>query len=384
MMLQITTMNNQLEYLISNQSSIMESLQAMKEYRQWTESTFYSYLKDVEVLEKFSDEHHLNLNLGNVRLHIVQKWIKWQQFNNAASSTIKRRMACLSSIFDFYKSLGIVNSNPFKAISIPDGFSSHHSPVMNIEQLKKVYLQIKDLKLKGVDIEVTVKVMLMTGLRNEALTRLTVSNILVDKEILLYDAGIYNRKHKVQFFPLPPKLFALLQHHIKTNDLKPEDPLLYGLKGQPLQNKQLNRITDRICAELGWREEEKVTPHGFRATIATLLDERGISHDAIKFLLGHSEKDNIKFYLRRDQRKINLLRKALTEIEDELEESILEESPLVSSDTKKEGGGDFKKQHELSLPEDILLKLLETHPQLALTIIQRGYGELNKESFPSK
>lgn len=68
---------------------------------------------------------------------------------------------------------------------------------------------------------------------------------------------------------------------------------------------------------------EKVTPHGFRSTIALLLDERNKSHDAIKYLLGHSEKDNIKFYLRRDQRKINQLRKELTLIEKELEDSLM-------------------------------------------------------------
>lgn len=78
---------------------------------------------------------------------------------------------------------------------------------------------------------------------------------------------------------------------------------------------------------MGREGEKRVTPHGFRATIATLLDERGnIGHDAIKFLLGHSQKDNLHYYLRRDQRKIHQLRKELTLIEEELEESLYSEN----------------------------------------------------------
>ena len=70
--------------------------------------------------------------------------------------------------------------------------------------------------------------------------------------------------------------------------------------------KQLNRITNKICKRLGWGEGERVTPHRFRATIATLHDERGnIGQDAIKFFLGHNEKDILRFYLRSDQRNIN-------------------------------------------------------------------------------
>ncbi|ASJ53876.1 hypothetical protein BP422_10165 [Brevibacillus formosus] len=144
--------------------------------------------------------------------------------------------------------------------------------------------------------------------------------------MLRYDAGIINSKHRIQFFPLPPKLFDLIQNHLKIHMLQLEDILLFGLKGNPLHNKQLNRITDKICRGLGWSGEEKVTPHGFRTSIATILDERGnISLDAIKYLLGHRNQENIHYYLRRDQRKINQLRQELTKIEEELDSSLQSE-----------------------------------------------------------
>ncbi|WP_255298243.1 hypothetical protein [Brevibacillus dissolubilis] len=40
------------------------------------------------------------------------------------------------------------------------------------------------------------------------------------------------------------------------NQFNPDDTLLFGLKGQSLHNKQLNRITNKICEGLGWGGEE--------------------------------------------------------------------------------------------------------------------------------
>jgi hypothetical protein len=111
-----------------------------------------------------------------------------------------------------------------------------------------------------------------------------------------------------------------------------------------------------------------------------------MSHDAIKYLLGHSEKDNIKFYLRRDQRKINQLRKELTNIEKELEDSVSDHLPLPrvhetfnqSQDSNEERRRE--EQNTLSLNEELLMSLLDTQPQLALRIIEKGFGKINANS----
>lgn len=138
-----------------------------------------------------------------------------------------------------------------------------------------------------------------------------------------YGAGIINSKQKIQVFPVPPKLLSLLREHIRNYQLQSEETLLLGLKGHSLRAKQLNRITDKICEYLGWYEELHVTPHGFRASIATILDERGVSLETIKFLLGHSDKqDNLHFNLHRNRKKLNRLRHEFTLIEQEIEEGV--------------------------------------------------------------
>lgn len=360
-------MNNSyvIEEQIGLQSTISEALEAMREYKCWSDSTFSSYCKDVIHFEEFLSQMKLDPVLQNGKLHFIQKWIKAQREEGVASTTIKRRIASLSSIFSFYRDLGVVQQNCFKAVEVPVGHQEHHSPILEMEQLKQVYRYAEELPREQSYISPTIKMLIFTGLRNEALTNLQVKHVNFEKSLLYLNYGTQqiNSKHKVQIIPLPPKLLRELEQHVQEHHLHPEDKLLFGIAGLPLSEKALNRLTDRISRDLGWTGEQRVTPHGYRATISTILSERGVDLTAIKFLLGHSEQDNLQFYIRRYGRHIRLLQKELTRIEEELLQSQMEmqeTNPIQDAVEKK-----TEKKHFM-LPKEVILKLLETDPELAV------------------
>ncbi|WP_354142443.1 tyrosine-type recombinase/integrase [Brevibacillus brevis] len=123
--------------------------------------------------------------------------------------------------------------------------------------------------------------------------------------------------------------------------------------------------------ELGWTDNERITPHGFRATISTILSERGVDISAIKFLLGHSERDNIQYYIRRFQRHINQLKKSLTQIEDELIQGTT--NGHVLKNIYNEDKSQIGENRGLDLiSKDVLLKLIQADPDIAVSLIQRG------------
>jgi integrase len=191
--------------------------------------------------------------------------------------------------------------------------------------LKDVFRLCKIIKAKKNDVDLTVKMLFFTGLRNQALTTVKVKHVLVDLELLQVSPPTVNSKNKPLVIPLPPKLLNDIKQHIETHQLQPEDTLLYGLNGQPLKEKQLNRITNRINKELKWGGEKRVTPHGFRSSLSTLLSDRGVDKIAIKIVLGHSDpelefQENVWIYIRKHKRYINQIRKELTAIEAELED----------------------------------------------------------------
>ena len=364
------------EEIITDSALVSDALDEMKKYKTWSTNTFQSYGNDVQHYSSFCYNFQIEPILSNANLAVVSKWVKTQKEEGTAVATIERRLASLSSIYRFYKELGILTSNPFKLIDAPVGEKKHHSRDLELRELIEVHHCLKIMEEDGFDIEPTVRLMVTTGLRNGALTKLKVKDVKFEQQLLIYNVGIENYKHKVQVFPLPPVLLTLLKKHIHKNELQPDDTLLFGLKGEPLAAKQLNRITDKICSYLGWKDELRITPHGFRASIATLLHERDVPRDAIKFLLGHStNRDNLDPYIRRNKKHLNRLRHELTLFEQEIEEG-------VKALKKEEGSTEKNEETSLyvsSSPSGIEPKkmsqqefasLLKVNQELALSLLE--------------
>jgi site-specific recombinase XerD len=372
-------LQSQIEESITDQKLVSEALQAMREYRSWAPSTYNSYRTDCEMYENFMYDNSQTPKLENAKLHLVNKWMMTMKDQQITPATIQRRLAALSSIYSFYLDLGIVRSNPFKAINKPVGESYYHSALLELDEVKEVFHACKVLKAKKIDVELTVKMLFYTGLKNQALTNVQVKNVLMEHELLQVAPKIINSKNKPQFIPLPPGLLQHIKTHIEEHKLQPEDILLFGLEGLQLKEKQLNRITDRINKELQWEGDKRITPHGFRSSLSTLLSERGVDKVAIKIVIGHSDEaldiqENVWIYIRRHKRYINLIRKELTAMEQQLEGprgSISELFPSAQP-TKKENHGEHIQEATESYDETMLIELLKTHPKLAMEIIKKG------------
>jgi len=371
-----------IEDLIHPSTLVIDALHEMRRYRDWSKSTIDSYIQDVQHYSSFCYSIKVEPVLSTARIRIVNDWVVEQKKDKVSVSTIERRLASLSSIYKFYKESGIVTSNPFKMAEKPIGLKGHHSRDLDIDEIIKVYHCLDMMKEEGFDVDITVRVMLMTGLRNKALTELKVKDVNFDEQVIHYDAGIINSKHKIQVFPVPPMLLSLLGEHIRNYQLQSEDTLLIGLKGHSLRAKQLNRITDKICEYLGWSDELHVTPHGFRASIATILDEREVSQDTIKFLLGHSDKqDNLHFYLRRNRKKLNRLRHELTLIEQEIEVGV-ERLKQKEGETGSKVEGGVEVQHHPSMESNHsqsskitqaeFLQILKVNKTAALALVEQN------------
>ncbi|MGC5328180.1 tyrosine-type recombinase/integrase [Brevibacillus sp. SYSU BS000544] len=367
-----------IEEKINLKSTIAEALEAMKDYKNWSNSTFICYQNDVLLYEDFLHENRIEPILENGKLHLIQRWIKNQRDRGVSSTTIKRRIASLSSVFSFYRDLGVVQQNCFKAVDVPPGNQEHHSRVLEMDELKKVYMYADELRKTDSLISPTIKMLIFTGLRNEVLSELRVEHVNFEKSLLYVSHSFekINSKHRVQIIPIPPKLLAELEQHVVDQQLLSQDKLLFGLAGKPLGEKALNRLTNRISHDLGWTNDNRVTPHGFRATISTILSEKGVDLAAIKFLLGHSEQDNLQFYIRRYGRHIRLLQRELTCIEEDLSQEPKVIKEIQYPDATKETEHQKTTQMTYLLPKEILLKLLDTDPELASILIQKGLAHV--------
>src|SRR5690625_412638 len=162
----------------------------------------------------------------------------------------------------------------------------------------------------------SILIAMYSGVRNNTLCKLKLNSITDDgfRKISHMNSN-KNSKNKDLSIPLPPGVLRRLHNYIDLLELEPEDPLLYGLRGYSLKNKQFNAVTKNLCIELDWmtvrdlksdeeinKENETVdgnkvytrtskyfTPHAFRYTIPTILKEMKVPDDTLEFLLGHSQ-----------------------------------------------------------------------------------------------
>lgn len=359
--------------IINSKTTLSQALLFMKEHRYWSETTFDSYQFDVKLFEAYLVNQGLEPTLENGQhLSLVNKWIVQQKENGVAYKTTMRRVAALSSLYSFYTDLGIVQTNAFKASSVPGEHVEPHSRTLEMDDLKKVYRAIEGLEKEAIFIGVPIKLLLFTGFRNHAITKLKVENINWEEGLIVYNQKIRNTKNKMQVLPLPPLFMEELQKHVIERGLTNDDPLCYGIKGLPLKNKQLNALVNKVNDYLNWSGEERVTPHGFRYTIATLLDERGLSVETIKYLLGHSSGTNVDLYLRRNKRKIQQIKDELTKIEEELEGSL--KGGTQSQDLEKFTKQDSNKSKtELPYSEEFILRLSISNPELLEKLMMEHY-----------
>lgn len=121
--------------------------------------------------------------------------------------------------------------------------------------------------------------------------------------------------------------------------------------------------------------EERVTPHGFRAIISTILAEKGVEMTAIKFLLGHSQQDNLKYYFRKNYRLLNILRREINRMEDELiiEKVFVEEdkNKFTTEDENQLSSVEITENHEPIISKEAFVQLIEKDSKLASILIEK-------------
>ncbi|WP_255502545.1 site-specific integrase [Lysinibacillus sp. SGAir0095] len=322
-------------------------------HKTWSNSTVRAYERNVDEFIFDMEEKNIEPIIENVTYEYTLKWVKRMVEEGYKAKTINQKISTLSSLLTHYNNLGVINKNPFAALDkVEDYDEEHHSRALSLEELYLVYKASYELQSRGVNVLIPISIEIFTALRSTSLKKLTVKSVSIEKNGLEFkresrngkkkieeskkgDKG--NRKNKSFFLPLPPKSMSLLVKHIEGLDS--DDPLLYGLKGKALENKQMNYITNKICEHLKWMEkkvstnkdtdelvkkEQFFTPHAFRYTLASLLDEMEVERDTIKFLLLHSNKnfDSLDPYILRFNKHTNNIKAAQILLETVLETAL--------------------------------------------------------------
>jgi site-specific recombinase XerD len=237
------------------------------------------------------------------RAHVLA-WRKTLETRALSGATIRRKLAALSSLFDYLCEKNAVSLNPVGGVKRPKGNSNEgKTPALGDHQARALLDAPDPVTLKGKRDRAMLAVLLYHGLRREELCLLKVRDIHDRRGVL--HLRIHGKGNKLRYLPLHPasaeRIHAYLEvaGHGTTSDA----PLF-----QPVRKTGASITADGVykCV-LAYAQQAKISVDGFgvhslRATAATNALEHEADIAKVQEWLGHANIATTRLYDRRESR----------------------------------------------------------------------------------
>jgi len=276
---------------ISYDQATEEFLQYLTHYRGYSPSTVTAYGIDLQKFRRF-----LETKLGLVpspgeitRQQIIQFGMS---LGRVAPLTLRRKYACLASLFGFLQDMGYVQANP-----------AHRLPLPKVKQPVPIFLteetaqQLIAAARKPWQ-RALVILLLSTGIRRTEVVTITLDDLdLEQRQVLIRGKG-----GKQRVVPLTEQAVEAIEEYLKCRvKTKSRHLFVSTTGGHAIQGRIVNRILNRILRRAGM-EGQGITPHKLRHTFATHLIRSGADIRTVQELLGHADIQTTARYLHSDTR----------------------------------------------------------------------------------
>ena len=245
------------------------------------------------------------------RAHVLA-FRKMLERRNLAPATLRRKLAALSSLFEYLCNQNAVTHNPVKGVKRPRADANRGAtPALSDAQVRALLEAPSETSRKGKRDRAILATLLYHGLRREELCRLTVRDVH-EREGVKH-LRIHGKGGKVRYAPLHPKAIRLIEDYL--DDAEHGDDLK-GPLFRPVRNNrtgELNKplhplsvyksIVKHYAKQVGLdKKVHGLCVHSTRATAAT----NALYHDAdiakVQEWLGHANISTTRLYDKRKHR----------------------------------------------------------------------------------
>jgi len=278
--------------------------------RRLMDMTRYHYVKHLE----FAKRNMRKQNLLEWKPEDVERYIHFLEYDlECKPSTVKCRIAPLSSLYRYHLKKGNIAINPVQHVELPKWEKSTTKPIfLNREevgqflsyQLSTFHPQGRSPKdIRGIEFRSILMTLVFTGVRVAKLCALTVDNFrdLGTETPYLEVTGAKGGKSRdIDLNALVVKAYR------EWIDVRPQTPdrvCYINLRtGHAITSKTVQRYVKKMGQDAGI--DKPVTPHKLRHTFATLLlIEADANLKDIQELLGHESPETSMIYLHSDRRR---------------------------------------------------------------------------------
>ena len=241
------------------------------------------------------------------RVHVLA-WRADLEKQGLAGSTIRRKLAALSSLYDYLCDANAVTHSPVRGVKRPKAESYEgKTPALSDAQARQLLDAPPTETLKGKRDRAILSVLLYHALRREELTRLLVKDLNQARRGVPH-LRVHGKGGKLRYIPAHPETLRLVADYLKEagHAKEPDGPLF-----RPLRNLRAGHIATaltpggvysevvvRYMRQVGI-EGENMGPHALRATAATSALENNADIARVQEWLGHVSISTTRVYDRR-------------------------------------------------------------------------------------
>ena len=275
---------------LDENTSMIESFISSKQIEGCSDRTIKYYK---EIIDKFNNS--FDKSIKKITTEEIRSYLSnYKEMSTCGSTTIDNIRRVLSSFFSWLEDEDYIIKSPIRRIhriktptTVKEVLTDE-----NLEKLRDECENIRDLSL--------IELLISTGMRVGELVNLNISNLnFEDRSCIVLGKG--NKEREV-YFDAKTKLH-LKEYISKRNDTN--DALFVSLR-EPHQRLSISGI-ELIVRNLGVNTNiNKVHPHKFRRTLATMAIDKGMPVEQVQKLLGHVKIETTMHYAMVNQSNVKL------------------------------------------------------------------------------
>jgi len=286
----IITNEKEKQQIKETNENYINSFISAKEVEGCSTRTIKYYREIIEKMINVLDKAIKDITTEEIRNYLSE----YKDNNKCNATTIDNLRRVLSSFFSWLEDEDYIIKSPVRRIhkvktptTIKETFSDE-----NLEKLRDTSNGIRDLVL--------IELLYSTGIRVGELTKLNIADInFEDRSCKVVGKG--NKQREV-YFDARTKIH--LKQYINTR--KDENEALFVSKNKPHQRLSISGI-ELIVRKLGLKTEiNRVHPHKFRRTLATMAIDKGMPIEQVQKLLGHVKIETTMHYAMVNQNNVKI------------------------------------------------------------------------------
>ena len=268
----------------------INSFLSAKEIEGCSQRTISYYKENIQRLISKLEKPIKGITTEDIRNYLSN----YKETNNCGSVTIDNIRRVFSSFFAWLEDEDYIIKSPVRRIHkvktasiIKETFTDE-----NIEKMRDECKNIRNLAI--------IELLISTGMRVGELVNLNIEDLnFEDRSCIVQGKG--NKQREV-YFDARTKIHLMQYLNIRKDDNK----ALFVSKNKPYQRLSISGI-ELIVRKIGSKTDiNRVHPHKFRRTLATMAIDKGMPVEQVQKLLGHVKIETTMHYAMVNQNNVKI------------------------------------------------------------------------------